>query len=57
MAWALIALWDTPRRASGTSATMISALKITADLADCGVFKSMTFSTASTGNATTTWPG
>ena len=40
-----------PRSASGTSATMISALKITADrIADCGVRSPMMFSAPSIGN-------
>src|SRR5215510_6746932 len=41
----------TPRSASGISAMMISALKITADrIADCGVARCMMFSAFSTGN-------
>src|SRR5450755_3227046 len=48
---ALIALYATPRSASGIRATMMSALKITAEsTADCGVCSRMTFSAFNTGN-------
>ena len=41
-----------PRRASGTSAMMMSALKMSAErMADCGVWSRMTFSTCNTGKA------
>src|SRR6202453_3870760 len=42
----------TPRKASGTSAMIISALKITAEsIAECGFFSPITFKTSSSGNA------
>src|SRR5215472_1636061 len=48
---ALMGLYLTPRRASGISTIMISALKITADkTADCGVARRMMLRVLSTGN-------
>ena len=45
------ARYFTPRNASGTSATMMMALKMTADrIADCGVRRLITLSAFSTGN-------
>ena len=46
-----MARYFTPRSASGISAMMISALKMTAErIADCGVFRSMMLSAFNTGN-------
>ena len=52
-----MARYFTPRSASGISAMMISALKITAEsIADSGVFRCMMFSAFSTGNVPQTSP-
>jgi len=50
LADALLGRYRTPRNASGISATMISALKMTADrIADCGECSRMMFSLSSPG--------